>query len=104
MVRDFQFDKGLLDIGRGAHVFLSGSEAFGLSNAGLVADKGESLVIDTLYDVKHALEMVDAIAGVTSTAPVRYVFKTHTATVTTFSATSCSPKMLRLSRPTPLAR
>ena len=73
----FEFGKGLLDLGGGAQVFLSGSEAFGLANAGLVVGKGESMVIDTLYDVQHAQEMVDAIGGVTANSPVRYVFNTH---------------------------
>jgi glyoxylase-like metal-dependent hydrolase (beta-lactamase superfamily II) len=73
----FEFEKGLLDLGGGAQVFLSGSEAFGLANAGLVVGRGESMVIDTLYDVQHAQEMVDAIGGVTATSPVRYIFNTH---------------------------
>lgn len=73
----FDFEKGLLDLGGGARVFLSGSEAFGLANAGLVVGKGESMVIDTLYDIQHAQEMVDAIGAVTSGAPVRYIFNTH---------------------------
>lgn len=77
MATEIRFDKGLHDIGGGAHVFLSGSEAFGLANAGLVVGKGETMVIDTLYDVQHAQEMVDAIGSVTADSPVRYVFNTH---------------------------
>ena len=71
------FAKGLVDLGGGVHAFLSGSTDFGLSNAGLVVSHDEALVIDTLYDVHHAQEFVDAIAAVTLRAPVRYVFNTH---------------------------
>lgn len=77
MTSEFDFHKGLLDIGGGAYVFLSGSEAFGLANAGLVVGKGEAMVIDTLYDVQHAQEMADAVGAVTGNAPVRYIFNTH---------------------------
>lgn len=73
----FPFRKGRLPLRGGAHVFLSGSEAFGLSNSGLLISGGESLVIDTLFDLPHAREMLDAIADVTASAPVRYVFNTH---------------------------
>jgi len=73
----FEFQKGLLDLGGGAHVFLSGSEAFGLANAGLVVGNGESMVIDTLYDVQHAQEMMDAIGAATANSPVRYIVNTH---------------------------
>lgn len=73
----YPFDKGLLDLGGGLSAFLSGSDAFGLANAGVVTSNGETLVIDTLYDLKHGQELVDAIAPITASAPVRYVFNTH---------------------------
>lgn len=71
------FAKGLVDLGGGVHTFQSGSTEFGLSNAGLVVNNDEALVVDTLYDVRHAQEFVDAIAPLTRSAPVRYVFNTH---------------------------
>lgn len=78
MTQDCAFHKGLVQLGGGAHVFLSGDEGFGLANAGLVVSDGESLVVDTLYDVRHAQEMRDAFGQHTASAPVRYVFNTHT--------------------------
>ncbi|WP_099025743.1 MBL fold metallo-hydrolase [Mycolicibacterium palauense] len=71
------FGKGLVDLGGGVYGYLSGSTDFGLSNAGLVVAGGEALVVDTLYDVAHAQELVDAIGEHTGSAPVRYVFNTH---------------------------
>ncbi|WKG04892.1 MBL fold metallo-hydrolase [Mycolicibacterium sp. HK-90] len=78
MTDEIPFREGLFDLGRGAHVFLSGNETFGLANAGLVVSAGEALVIDTLYDVQHARAMCASMAELTATAPVRYVFNTHT--------------------------
>lgn len=78
MAQDFAFQKGLVPLGGGAHVFLSGDEGFGLANAGLVVSDDESLVVDTLYDVRHAREMLDEFGRHTATAPVRHVFNTHT--------------------------
>lgn len=78
MTDEIPFEEGLFDLGGGAHVFLSGNEALGLANAGLVVSAGEALVIDTLYDVQHARAMCAQMDELTATAPVRYVFNTHT--------------------------
>lgn len=78
MTDEIPFEEGLFDLGGGAHVFLSGNEALGLANAGLVVSAGEALVIDTLYDVQHARAMCAQMDELTESAPVRYVFNTHT--------------------------
>ncbi|OBI58610.1 Fe-S cluster assembly protein HesB [Mycolicibacterium fortuitum] len=78
MTDEIPFQEGLFELGGGAHVYLSGNEALGLANAGLVVSAGEALVIDTLYDVQHARAMCASMAELTATAPVRYVFNTHT--------------------------
>jgi len=78
MTDEIPFEEGLFDLGGGAHVFLSGNEALGLANAGLVVSAGEALVIDTLYDVQHARAMCAYMDELTKAAPVRYVFNTHT--------------------------
>ncbi|MCT7368501.1 MBL fold metallo-hydrolase [Mycolicibacterium llatzerense] len=78
MTDEIPFEEGLFDLGGGAHVFLSGNEALGLANAGLVVSAGEALVIDTLYDVQHARAMCASMGELTKSAPVRYVFNTHT--------------------------
>lgn len=72
------FQEGLFELGGGAYVFLSGDTGFGLANAGLVVSAGESLVIDTLYDVRHARAMQAEMDELTAAAPVRHVFNTHT--------------------------
>ncbi len=78
MTDEIPFQEGLFELGGGAHVFLSGETGFGLANAGLVVSAGESLVIDTLYDVQHVQAMRADMDELTAAAPVRYVFNTHT--------------------------
>ncbi|MCK5353567.1 MAG: MBL fold metallo-hydrolase [Methyloprofundus sp.] len=54
----FDFEKCLKDIGNGVWAYMLPDDVFGLSNATLVVDEGESLLIDTLYDVNMTSEML----------------------------------------------
>lgn len=47
----------LEEIGSGVYAYLQ-QGGWGYSNAGLVADQGESLLIDTLYDVRLTVDML----------------------------------------------
>ena len=49
----------------------------GLSNAGLVAGDGASLLVDTLFDLKLTRQMLDAMSSVTQTAPIATLVNTH---------------------------
>lgn len=75
--RPLEFRKGMFEIATGVHAFVSGSTDFGLSNAGVVLDGGEALVVDTLYDVNHAEEFRAAIDPLAGGGSIRYVFNTH---------------------------
>ncbi|MGI5193317.1 MBL fold metallo-hydrolase [Streptomyces sp. CA-288835] len=48
-----------------------------MSNAGLVTGRGESLLVDTLYDLRLTRAMLDGLAPVTDAAPVATVVNTH---------------------------
>jgi glyoxylase-like metal-dependent hydrolase (beta-lactamase superfamily II) len=54
------FNKGLQDLGSGCYAWLQPDGSWGYSNSGLVSDAGESLLIDTLYDLAKTQEMLDA--------------------------------------------
>lgn len=54
------FDKGLKDIGSGCYAWIQPDGSWGYSNSGLVADSGESLLVDTLYDLPKTHEMLTA--------------------------------------------
>jgi cyclase len=55
------YTKGLHDLGSGCYAYLQPDGSWGWSNAGLVADHGESLLVDTLFDLKLTREMLEAM-------------------------------------------
>jgi glyoxylase-like metal-dependent hydrolase (beta-lactamase superfamily II) len=54
----WQYTKGLHDIGNGLYAYLVPDGSWGWSNAGLVADGGEALLVDTLFDLPLTSEML----------------------------------------------
>jgi cyclase len=71
------FEKGLVDLAPGLKAYLQPSGTWGRSNAGLISDGGESLLIDTLFDVELTGEMLDAMRPTTAEAPIGTVLLTH---------------------------
>jgi cyclase len=61
-----KFSKGLHDIGRGHFAYLQPSGTWGYSNAGLVTDGGEALLVDTLFDERLTAEMLRDMKDVAS--------------------------------------
>ncbi|HEY2481082.1 MAG TPA: MBL fold metallo-hydrolase [Caulobacteraceae bacterium] len=57
----FPYAKGLHDLGNGGYAWLQPDGGWGWSNAGLIVDQGESLVVDTLFDVPLTREMLTAM-------------------------------------------
>ncbi len=49
---------GLRDLGNGAYAWLASRGTWGWSNAGLIVDSGESLLVDTLYDLELTGQML----------------------------------------------
>ncbi len=62
-VMEFTFEKGLHDLGNGAYAWLAQDASWGWSNAGLVVDGDQSLLVDTLFDLRTTREMLDAMRG-----------------------------------------
>lgn len=54
----WDFTKGLHDIGNGCWGYILPDGSWGWSNAGLIEDSGETLLIDTLFDLKITAEML----------------------------------------------
>jgi glyoxylase-like metal-dependent hydrolase (beta-lactamase superfamily II) len=63
---DWRFTKGLHDLGRGCWAWLQPDGSWGWSNAGLIHDSGESLLVDTLFDLRLTAEM---LAGMRAAVP-----------------------------------
>ena len=55
----WQFTKGLHDLGRGAWAWLQPSGTWGYSNAGLVTDGDQALLVDTLFDERLTATMLE---------------------------------------------
>lgn len=68
---------GLHELGDGCHAWLQPDGGWGWSNAGLVVGDGQSLLVDTLFDLKITARMLDAMAVHTGGAPISTVVNTH---------------------------
>ena len=67
MPTTWNYTKGLHDIGNGCWGYIVPDGTWGWSNAGLIADSGENLLVDTLFDLHLTGEMLrtmgDAVPG-----------------------------------------
>ncbi|MDH3755233.1 MAG: MBL fold metallo-hydrolase [Acidimicrobiia bacterium] len=73
------YTTGLHDIGSGAYAWLAPDGSWGWSNAGLITDGDESLVVDTLFDLALTSEMLAAMrdAEPVATATIDRLVNTH---------------------------
>jgi cyclase len=75
---EWAFSKGLHDVGNGCFAWLQPDGGWGLSNAGLVTDGEESLLVDTLFDLPLTHEMLGAMkAAVPAAAHIGTIVNTH---------------------------
>ncbi|MBT3788967.1 MAG: MBL fold metallo-hydrolase [Alphaproteobacteria bacterium] len=54
----WQYTKGLHDLGQGSFAYLQPDGGWGWSNAGLITDGEESLLVDTLFDLNLTRDML----------------------------------------------
>ena len=59
---DIPFQKGLFETGNGIYAYLQPDGGWGWSNAGLITDGGESLLVDTLFDASLTRDMLKTMA------------------------------------------
>ncbi|MGH7804361.1 MAG: MBL fold metallo-hydrolase [Candidatus Binatia bacterium] len=59
------FTRGVHDLGRGLWAYLQPTGTWGWSNAGLVTDGDEALLVDTLFDERLTAEMLHALKNAT---------------------------------------
>ena len=55
------YEQGLLDLGNGGYAWLQPDGGWGWSNAGLIVDGDQSLVVDTLFDKPLTRDMLSAM-------------------------------------------
>lgn len=71
------YELGLHEIADGVFAYLQPDGSWGYSNAGLVAGDGESLLVDTLFDLGLTEAMLRAMAPLTRRCPITTVVNTH---------------------------
>ena len=59
IMANWQYTRGLHDLGSGCFAYLQPDGSWGFSNAGLVVSDGKSLLVDTLMDLKLTGSMLD---------------------------------------------
>jgi glyoxylase-like metal-dependent hydrolase (beta-lactamase superfamily II) len=69
---------GLSELGTGAYAWLAPDGSWGWSNAGLIVDSGESLLVDTLFDLELTATMLHAMRDAEPcTAAIGTLVNTH---------------------------
>jgi cyclase len=71
------YTRGLHDLGNGCFAWLLPNGSWGWSNAGLVTDGGEALLVDTLFDLKLTAEMLTAMHDAVPRTRIGTVVNTH---------------------------
>ena len=72
-----EFTLGLHDVGDGCLAYLQPDGGWGWSNAGLIVGDGQSMLVDTLFDLRLTARMLDTMDAHTSRAPIVTVVNTH---------------------------
>jgi len=75
--REIPFSRGLHELGDGAWAYLQPNGTLGLSNAGLLAGDGSSILVDTLFDLHLAGAMLEAMAPTLADNPLTVAVNTH---------------------------
>ena len=74
----WQYTKGLHDLGRSCFAYLQPDGSWGWSNAGLVVDGDQTLLIDTLFDLPLTAEMLTTMRdAVPAARTIQKLINTH---------------------------
>ncbi len=71
------YEKGLHEVADRVWAYLQPDGGWGWSNAGLVVDGEDALLVDTLFDLRLTAEMLEAMRPVTGTGGIGTVVNTH---------------------------
>jgi glyoxylase-like metal-dependent hydrolase (beta-lactamase superfamily II) len=74
---EIPYTRGRHQLTEQCHAWLVPDGTWGWSNAGLVTGDGQSLLVDTLFDLAMTREMLDGLASITVDHPIRTVVNTH---------------------------
>ena len=74
----WNYTKGLHDLGNQVYAYLLPDGSWGWSNAGLIVGGDQSLLVDTLFDLRLTRDMLDTMrAAVPAAASIKTLVNTH---------------------------
>ncbi len=77
-MKKWNYTKGLHDLGNGVYAYLQPDGSWGWSNAGLIVEGNQSMLVDTLFDLKLTEEMLKIMRAVTqAAASIDVLVNTH---------------------------
>lgn len=71
------FEKGLVELANGGYAWLQPDGGWGWSNAGLIVDGDQSLLIDTLFDLPLTAKMLAAMRAAEPDTRISMLVNTH---------------------------
>jgi cyclase len=71
------YEKGLHELGEHTWAWLQPDGSWGYSNAGLVCDGGQSLLVDTLFDLELTRQMLEQVKRITGGRAIDTLVNTH---------------------------
>ena len=73
----YPFEKGLVELANGGYAWLQPDGGWGWSNAGLIVDGDQSLLVDTLFDLPLTAEMLAAMRAAEPATRISTLVNTH---------------------------
>ena len=73
----FAYDRGLIEVGDGVLAWLQPDGGWGWSNAGLITDGDDAMLVDTLFDLRLTAEMLAAMRDAAPSTAIGTVVNTH---------------------------
>ena len=71
------FREGLYRVGRNSYAWMVPNGSWGETNIGLIDCDGQSVLVDTCWDLKFTQEMLSFSEAVVARSPIEYVINTH---------------------------
>jgi cyclase len=72
-----RYAEGLYDLHHQVYAWMVPNGSWGEANAGLIVGEGQSLLVETLWDVKYTRRMLEAVRSVIGDQSINYVVNTH---------------------------
>ncbi len=72
-----KYAEGLYNLGHDIYAWMVPNGSWGEANAGLIIGEGESLLVDTLWDVHYTRQMLDVMHTVMGAGSIKTVVNTH---------------------------